>query len=229
MKLGHAFTYIFDDQDWVGKIIIVMVLTFATALLMPFFFLGLVPLAILLGYTVELVANVRDNTANPLPKWGDYGQTLSKGVPVLTAMVAYNLPAIVLTSCFWLIPSLFTDEIATGFFTLILVCCLLPFVIIYTAVTWTMLAVGVVHYARSGQAGEFYKVSTLLDTARDMGTVTFGWILASIAINIIFGLIYIVPCLGWIAGAGLSIPVHGHLLGQYARKIKARRLNKTGQ
>ena len=228
MDFGRNFTYIFDDPEWLSKLIIVVALTFATAALMPFFLAGLVPLTILLGYMVDIVANVRDSKQHPLPVWRDYNGYLAKGVPVITAMIVYNLPLIAVSCCAWILPRTFTDEMAVSYFTLANLCCVLPFIAIYSAVSWTLLAVGVSHYARNGQGSAFYQVGVLSETAREMGTVTLRWILMGMGINLLLALIYAVPCIGWLAGAALSIPVHGYLVGQYARAIQRFRRKKAG-
>lgn len=228
MDFGRSFTYIFEDTEWLSKLIIVVALTFATGPLMLFFLAGLVPLTILLGYMVDIVANVRDSKTTPLPVWSDYNGYLAKGLPVMTAMIVYNLPLILVSCCAWILPRTFTDEMAVSFFTLSNLCCILPFIAIYTAVSWTLLAVGMIHYAQNGQGSAFYQVGVLSETAREMGTITLRWLLMSIGVNILLTLIYLVPCIGWLAGAALSIPVHGHLIGQYARAIQRYRRKKAG-
>lgn len=87
MDFGKAFSYVFEDQDWLkkvglgGLIAIVPVLNFAVA-----------------GYGVEVLRRVVNNDPKPLPEWDDLGGKLVKGLIVTVIQFIYMIP-IWLVSC----------------------------------------------------------------------------------------------------------------------------------
>ncbi len=218
MDLMRAFTYIFDDPQWVGKVVMVGLLSFLAAILMPLLGLGLAPLAILLGYMMEIVSNVREGSTLPLPAWNDYGARLERGSNILVAVVVYNLPVMLMTCCIAVVPSTFGGDLTTGIVSLLSLCCVLPLLVLYIAVTWPMLATGVGRYARSGRSSVFFQFGKLYETSRSVGTYSLQLLLAVIAVNMLF---WLIPCIGWIASLVVGIPVFGHLTGQYMQRIDA--------
>ena len=95
MDIIRAFTYVFEDRDWVNKILITTVITALSLLLTPLF-IGLLGWAALFGYVIELVRNVRLGSPTPLPRWDDFNRYLASGFNVLAAVIIYNLPNVVL-------------------------------------------------------------------------------------------------------------------------------------
>jgi uncharacterized protein involved in cysteine biosynthesis len=232
MNLSRAFTFAFDDPEWVSKLVIMAVLTVASALLMPVLLLGLLPLCVLLGYLVELVNRMRDGERYPLPPWDDYGNLLSRGSGVLLGLVVYNLPLILMGLCIAFVPGSLADRALNTFVTLFAFCCVLPFTLIYLAVTWPMLAVGVARYGRGSSASVFFQAGRLFSTVNDMGALSIQWLLCVLIVNLVLIALLVIPCLGWAASLALGFPLLGHLLGQYARLIdnreKKRRQARTG-
>lgn len=214
MDFSRAFTYSFDDKDWVGKLAILAILTFASIALMPMLFIGVAPLCILLGYMVEIVRNVREEQSMLLPRWDNYADLLNKGIGVLIALIIYNAPLIIMGFCF-----LATD----GVFTFIALCCLTPFMFIYAIFAYPMFGAGFILYSESGKVNDFFELFKVFIMMSGMGSHTVVWLFMAFGANIALSLIAIIPCLGWVATAALTIPVQGYLLGQYALKYDKRR------
>lgn len=223
MDFSRAFTYSFDDKDWVGKLAILTILTFSSALLMPMLFLGMAPLCILLGYMVDIVRNVRDGQSMILPRWDNYADLFSKGIGVLIALIVYNAPLIVMGFCLLSAGGVFDDDIVSGFFTFLALCCLSPFMLIYAVVAYPMFGAGFIRYSERGKVNDFFEVSKVFGMMSSMGGYTVQWLLMAVGANIALSLIGIIPCLGWIVIGALTIPVQGHLLGQYARLYDSRK------
>jgi len=85
MDFGKAFTYPFEDKEWVTKIVIGGILS-------------LVPLVnlIVIGYALKALKNVADGVEQPLPKWDDFGDYFVKGLMVVLGSVVWALPLIIL-------------------------------------------------------------------------------------------------------------------------------------
>lgn len=219
MNLVRAFSYVFDDPEWLGKLAVVVALGMMSAMLLPFFLLGALPLCILLGYMVEIVNNVRAGHPVALPRWDNLTDRLTIGAGVLLGLVVYNIPVVLMSCCIYVVPGWFASELTSGFFTLTSLCCIFPLMLVYIALSWPMVAVAIIRYARTANSGVFFRFGDLFETVRDLGSYSIQWMLCALAVGLIITLI---PCIGWVIGLGLAIPVHGHLLGQYAVLIDTR-------
>lgn len=215
MEFGRAFTYSFEDKDWLSKLVLMVIMVILSAI--PFF--GLFALAAILGYLTELVRNVRNGHPRPLPKWVDFGAKMGRGGYVLLAMSIYNLPALFLMVLTYGFGNLLGVSIFGSLTYVVIVCCALPVIFLYTIITWSMLAVALGRYSESGDNGEFYRLGKLFRTIQYNGSLTGQWVFYSIACNILLMLIGLIPCIGWFAAPALFYPVQGYLLGEYARML----------
>lgn len=215
MGLGQALSYIFEDRLWINKLAIVAILAFAS--LIPI--LGLVALAALLGYLVEIVTNVKRRVPGGLPVWSGMEKKIGDGAAVLAALFIYNLPNFLLAGCMLTAPRLFGDNvIATGSSAIVTFCCLTPMILIYTLTSWSMLAAGIVRFAESGKASEFYRFNTLFGDIQRNGGLTLQWVVFAAVLNVVLALFAATVC-GIVAVLAFAIPVHGHLLGQYGQRV----------
>lgn len=219
MDFAVAFTYIFEDRQWTEKMVLTVVL--AALALVPLF--GLVALAALLGYVLELVQNVRSAERYPLPRWDRLGEKITSGGSVLVAGLVYNLPLLLFSCCALALPLGLTGD-SSGFFgtsfTVVLACCAIPLLIVYTLFTWPMLALGAVRFADTGSIGAFFQFGDLFYTLYSDLPTTVRWMIFSTLANVLTGLLVVIPCLGWLAMVALVYPVQGHLLGQFAKAIE---------
>lgn len=115
MDIGKSFTYVFDDPQWITKVLIGGAIIFVGAL---FFWLLLIPLlvavALVLGYTLTTTRNVAEGAPVPLPAWGDMGALFMKGLYALIGIIIYFLPVIILGCCFGVITGLAGGSTGTG-------------------------------------------------------------------------------------------------------------------
>ena len=90
MDIGKAFSFVFDDENWIVKVLIGGVLS-----LIP-----LVGQVLMYGYGLELMKNVIQGRSRPLPEWDDWGGKLVKGIMYFVIGFVYALPIIILATCF---------------------------------------------------------------------------------------------------------------------------------
>ncbi len=225
MQLGRAFTYIFDDRDWIGKLAIVMILSFSSIVLLPVVLIGLLPLCILLGYMVEIVENVRQDRKVLLPAWDNYQYKLSRGGNVLLALIVYHLPLTVCGCCVIFFPGLFGDFASRGLVAVMTLCCIFPLALVWFTFGWIFMATGTVLYARGEPVTIYFQPGKLWGAVQRADAFSAAWMLMAILANIVLAVIGI-TIIGAVVTLALFIPVQAHLLGQYARRINPRGLKR---
>lgn len=103
MDVGKSFTYMFEDKDWIVKILIGGGILFLGAI---FSWLLLIPLiaaiAVVLGYYLMALRNVYEGNPNPLPEWTNLGEMFRKGIGAVGGLFVWAIPAIVLSCCGYL-------------------------------------------------------------------------------------------------------------------------------
>ncbi len=91
MDVGKSFTYMFEDKDWVTKIAVgglVVLLSFL-----------IVPIPLLIGYSLEVIKRVAENHPMPLPDWNNISELYMKGLMAFVGSLIYAAPVIVLVFC----------------------------------------------------------------------------------------------------------------------------------
>ncbi len=181
--------------------------------------MGLIPLALVLGYLLELASRAREGHPRPLPRWDDYGGKLRRGGHLLLALVVYNLPLLVMGGG----GAIFTNAVAGGLagdlIGYVVACCITPMGLLYTAITWPLLVTGIARTIETGQPNQMYRILTLWAILRRHHRLAGQWLLNALIVNVALVILMLIPCLGWVAALSLVVPVHGHLLGQYARQL----------
>ena len=178
--------------------------------------IGLLCLCALLGYLAEIVHNVSSDYPRPLPEWDHIGEDIGKGAYVLLAIALYHLPLVIVIGLLYvaretLAVSLFGSLTFAG-----VLAALMPFLMIYFAIAWTLLAIGLVNYAESWESAAFYQFNKLLRSMGNHGVLTLQWLVYSLAASMI--LLLLLPLAPF-----LFFPVQGYLTGNYGRRLRSAR------
>jgi hypothetical protein len=96
MDFGKAFTFMFDDPDWVRKLGIGVVVGLVATLLSPIL-IGIVPAIMILGYCLDVLRNVVNGREQPLPEWEDWSGFLARGFKLVVALFVWGLPFFLLS------------------------------------------------------------------------------------------------------------------------------------
>ncbi|MFQ5945606.1 MAG: DUF4013 domain-containing protein, partial [Anaerolineae bacterium] len=185
MDVGKSFTYVFEDEKWISKIVIGGLIS-------------LVPIVNLAawGYFLETLRRVAEGEKHPLPDWGEFGDFFVKGLVFFIAIFAYALPAIFLGFCVAIFSAIAGDGRGAGglfvIFTLPLAC-LIFFYALALAVFWPAIAIS---YASSGQFA---------------GAFAWGWMYRLIRDNL--GSYLVAVVMSWIAGIIASVGVIACFIG----------------
>jgi hypothetical protein len=89
VDLGRAITYVFQDPQWLKKVLIGGLL----------FFIPIIGWLIIGGYWLRVIRQVAQGQDVPLPEWNDFGGDLVRGLKGFVVGVVWSLPVIVLAFC----------------------------------------------------------------------------------------------------------------------------------
>ena len=100
---AKPFTFVFNDPNWLAKILIGGLFYLAVIVLIgPIF---------ILGYNARLMRNVIAGNPQPLPEWSDLGEYFSEGLRLLGVVLLYSIPVIVLV-CMFVIPAVIAGAVS---------------------------------------------------------------------------------------------------------------------
>lgn len=96
MDVGKSIRFIFEDKQWLSKVLI-GALILMVSIPLTFVLVGFLGLAIVTGYSLDVLRNVRNGAARPLPEWRDqWGEWLVEGLKLLLILFVWSLPIILL-------------------------------------------------------------------------------------------------------------------------------------
>ena len=229
MDVGKALTYITEDERWMSKLIIALIVGFFSFLLFPIFFL--------IGYVIAITRNVKDGVKKPLPEWEDWGKLFMDGLYVFIAQFVYTLPFL-LVMC---IAALATgglgavaesggnpDAMAALIGTTGLIISCFGFLWM-VALVFISPAIIIQYVLQNDEFGACFRFGDVLGIARDSIADILIVILVTIGIgfgvSIVAGILALIPCVGWIVAFLITLAmspyltaVSGHLYGQIATK-----------
>jgi len=88
LDFGKPFTFVFEDPDWLKKILIGGLFYLASFILIGLFFL--------LGYCAKLARNVAAGVARPLPEWDNLGDYFVEGLKLAVIAIIYAIPFVLI-------------------------------------------------------------------------------------------------------------------------------------
>lgn len=96
MNIAQSFKYIFEDKDWLSKVLIgslIVLVSFPLTVIL----VGFLGLAVVAGYSLEVLRNVRQGSATPLPEWRDrWSEWMVLGLKAMLVLLAWSLPSLLL-------------------------------------------------------------------------------------------------------------------------------------
>ncbi len=92
MDVGRSISYVFEDPDWIKKILIGGLLT-----IVPVF-----GWFVIFGYWIRIAQNVSNGHEVPLPVWDDFGGDFMRGIKAWLGVMVWAIPFIVLFVCGWI-------------------------------------------------------------------------------------------------------------------------------
>lgn len=207
--LGKAFSFIFDDPQWVSKTII--------AALFMLLSLVVIGIFVLMGYFIELTQRVIRREQYPLPEWKDVGVKFLVGFKYFVVLIVYMLPVMLLfvpLLVLTMIASVADQSEAFGAFAAVytfgFMLLIVPYILLFTLLT----PIITYRFALRGRIGDGLDVGAILgDFKRNwqntlvvamitVGLESFAGIgILALFIGIFFTLFYAYAVGGYLYGA----------------------------
>ena len=90
MDIGKSFGYVFQDEEWITKVLLGGVI----------FLIPIVGQLVVLGYMLKVAQNVAQGNPRPLPTWNEFGDHLVRGLYGFVIELVYFIPYIVIAVLF---------------------------------------------------------------------------------------------------------------------------------
>jgi hypothetical protein len=205
MDIGKSFGYVFDDDEWITKLLIAA----GILLLGIFFFWLLIPsiLAGLLlgGYGIEITRRVIRGDAEVLPKWDNWGELLVDGLKGWIIEIIYALPIIVLGVCLSIPLGILSEE-AQEVGALLSVC-LSGIYILWGIVMGFLLPAAIAMFVAEEEVSAAFRFGDVFDLVRGnfvtyLLVLVIGWVASFIGgLGLLVcgvGVLVTAPYAGWI-------------------------------
>lgn len=208
MDFGKAFTYVFEDPDWIKKVLLAAVIS-----LIP-----IIGTFVTMGWSMEAGQRVISQDPQALPEV-DFGKHLGLGFKVFLVYLVYSIPMII----FYLPIILVTAFIGQGndntMNTLIIIVslCCGGLMLLYGLVLLVMLPAGVGNFLATGQVGAAFRFKEVFGLLRAAPGAYVIVLLGGLLTGFIASLGSIACGIGVLATAAYAGVVMGHLYGQSYR------------
>jgi len=223
MNFGKSFTFMFEDPEWLRKLGIGTLVALLGLVLSPVL-IGLIPLLMVLGYSLVALRNVMDGQERPLPEWNDFGGFLVLGIKLAAALFVWALPAIVAALPLGIGSALLSNSMDSGATAggVTLVVCGSCLMILWALLVALITPAIYIRLARTGRFGSAFALGKLWEFTRaNLGSVIVALVLVWLA-GLIASIVAPLGVLIVVIGLLITIPfavlwqslVQAHLFGQ---------------
>jgi hypothetical protein len=220
MDIGKAFSFVFEDEDWVIKILLGAVI-----LLVPIF--GQLAL---IGYGIAIIRNVKAGESRPLPTWDNWGNYFMDGLMFWVVEMVYAIPIFILICpiiAVGLLPVLSgeSEELAIALSSIsgIAILGISCLIILYSILLALLRPALRIHYAETGEIGACLRLGDIFRLLFDnLGNIILiqilVWAVSMIVLSVVGTLtlgLLVLPVSFWIAA------LSSHLYGQIGHSDEA--------
>ncbi|GAB4488129.1 MAG: DUF4013 domain-containing protein [Anaerolineales bacterium] len=218
MNFGRAFTFVFEDPDWLKKVAIAGLVS-----LIP-----VVGSIAVLGWALEITRRVIHGEAETLPEWSDFGGFIGKGFQALVVGLGYALPLILLFVCgmsIAFIPAMLSgngqNADAAGGLTALVMFCTYCLAAIFGIGIGVVIPAAYGKLADTGELGAAFRFGEVFGLVRAAPGPFLMVLLGGIVANGFIAPLGSVACgIGLLFTAAYAMLVMGHLYGQAYKNAK---------
>jgi len=216
MDFGKAFSFTFEDPDWVKKVLLggvislVPILNFAST-----------------GYSLEVTRRVINNDPHPLPEWDDIGGKLVKGLLYSIIAFVYALPILLLVCLMQgglavlsgAASSSSSSSDAAGGAAAIISICFSCLMLIYGVFMGIVLPAAIGNYAAKDQLGAAFRFGDIISLVQKNINVYLMVLVIEIAAGLVASIVGSIACgIGILFTGFWSLLVIGFATGQAYRE-----------
>jgi hypothetical protein len=221
MEYGRAFSFAFEDADWLKKIGIA-----ALVMLIP-----LIGPIVLMGWGLEITRRVINLDPSPLPGWDDFGSYVSKGFQAFVVSLVYTLPVLLIVGCGQVaifgsaaaLGNSIDSDMAGGLVAAVSVCTGCLAVILGIAAS-LLIPAAIGKLADTGQLGAAFRFGEVFATFRAApGPYILSMLIISVMAMVLSPVGALVCGIGALVTSALISAFSGHLYGQAYNVAKAAR------
>lgn len=206
MNLGKAFSYPFEDQDWLKKVGIAGLA-------------GLIPIVgtlIVGGWGLEVTRRVIDHDPSPLPDWSDFSGHFVRGLKMFVVGFVYALPAILISACQQTLSIMMqnnNDDTTVMALSAVVICasCLS---LIYSIFLGLVLPAAFARLAVSGQIGDGLRFAEVIGLVRAAPGAYVLALVGGFLASLVAMLGVILCVIGVLFTIAYAILINSHLYGQ---------------
>ena len=214
MDFGLAFSFPFQDEKWIEKILIAAVLS-----LIP-----IIGWLALLGWAVEIGRRVINGDKEVLADWSDFGGMLTLGFKAWLINLIFSIPLIVVWLPFGFATALFgsTSEDAAAVIISVISLCFICFVFAYSIALLFFIPASYGRLGASdGELGDALNLREIWNMISSAPGAYLIVLLGYLVASFIASLGIIVCFIGMFVTGAYAAAVSGHLFGQAYRVSKA--------
>jgi hypothetical protein len=205
VDIGRAVQYVFQDPNWIKKVLIGGLL-----LIIP-----LIGTWIVGGYFIRTFRSIYQGSDTPLPEWDDFGGDLMRGLKLMVVVLVWLAPVWVVSVCVIVPLSTAMDSDAAGLIVLPLQC-LISILSIAILFLYPLI---ISRFAMTEQIGDGLKFGEIFAEAQRypkelLIVLVVYWVVGIVAS---FGLILCV--IGVLFTSFIAMLIYAHLIGQLRRTV----------
>ncbi len=223
MDIGKAFGFVFEDPEWVTKVLVGGLVILGGVLLSPIL-VGFFLLFVLEGYSLELLKNVRDGLEHPLPRWDNWGDKAVKGLKLFAIFLIWAIPIIVLSMVSIVVSAVAGDN--QDLAPLAVAVSLCVGCVSFLWGLWLVVISPAIYarFAETERISAGFELDRILAFTRDhLGDIIVA-VLISLVASVVALIAGVVLCVVGLLFTGFwASLVQFHLFGQIARRDAARR------
>lgn len=210
---GKPFTFVFEDPNWLQKILIGGLFYLAGFLIVGWFFIA--------GYAAKLARNVVAGVQHPLPEWDDIGGYFGEGLRIIGVFLVYVLPMVAVALMFMvpagILGAVFEGHEGVEAISSVMLGCLACLLVPFWLAMLLLMPASLLFAAmeqRFGAAFEFGRIWPFIRA--NIGNYLLAIVIYLIA-RFLSGFGIILLCIGVIFTGFWSITITAHAFGQVWR------------
>lgn len=214
MDIGKSISFVFEDEHWLQKVLIGGLIVLAT-IIFSWTIIGLfVGIGLLLGYSLDLLKNVRRGNPRPLPEWDDWGDKTVKGIKLMLVFLVWAIPLIIVAIPTSLLGS-FSENNDAGILIGLFITCLSCLMVLYALLLSILSPAIIIKFAEEERFADGFAFSKIFSFTRDnIGDIIIA-VLVLWAVQIVAGIVGSILCLiGLLFTSFWTNLVQFHLFGQ---------------